>query len=164
MGTAVVKLELEDRVVEVEATPLQASISELFEHQAVWDVQTMSEKLGVDVPQTRNGLAFWANEGVVKEENGKWRLLEIAEEQPAATSETFRLMSLRDLADSRSVCRGGASTRKRRSEPGGGCQGVLAGMSHLQFPDWQRRDDADVSVHQRQVSDPMFRRPVLTPL
>jgi anaphase-promoting complex subunit 2 len=86
IGTAVVKLELEDRVVEVEATPLQASISELYEHQAIWEVQAMSEKLGVDVAQVRNGLAFWANEGVVKEEDGGWRLLEIAEDQPAATS------------------------------------------------------------------------------
>jgi hypothetical protein len=40
----------------------------------------------VDVAQVRNGLAFWANEGVVKEEDGGWRLLEIAEDQPAATS------------------------------------------------------------------------------
>lgn len=88
IGTAVVKLELEDRVVEVQATPLQASISELYEHQATWEVQAMSEKLGVDVAQVRNGLAFWANEGVVKEEDGGWRLLEIAEDQPAATSKS----------------------------------------------------------------------------
>jgi anaphase-promoting complex subunit 2 len=76
----VVKLELADRVVEVEATPLQASITELFENQDTWDVQAMSDQLGVDLFQVRNGLAFWANEGVVKEEKGVWRLLENAEE------------------------------------------------------------------------------------
>jgi anaphase-promoting complex subunit 2 len=76
----VVKLELADRTVEVEATPLQASITELFEDQYTWDVQAMSDKLGVDLFQVRNGLAFWANEGVVKEEKGVWRLLENAEE------------------------------------------------------------------------------------
>jgi len=76
----VVKLELADRVVEVEATPLQASITELFEDQDTWDVQAMSDRLGVDLFQVRNGLAFWANEGVVKEEKGVWRLLENAEE------------------------------------------------------------------------------------
>ena len=76
----VVKLELADRVVEVEATPLQASITELFEDQETWDVQAMSNRLGVDLFQVRNGLAFWANEGVVKEEKGVWRLLENAEE------------------------------------------------------------------------------------
>jgi anaphase-promoting complex subunit 2 len=76
----VVKLELADRVVEVEATPLQASITELFENQDTWDVQAMSDKLGVDLFQVRNGLTFWANEGVVKEEKGVWRLLENAEE------------------------------------------------------------------------------------
>jgi len=76
----VVKLELADRVVEVEATPLQASITELFEDQETWDVQAMSNRLGVGLFQVRNGLAFWANEGVVKEEKGVWRLLENAEE------------------------------------------------------------------------------------
>lgn len=76
----VVRLELADRIVEVEATPLQASITELFEKQDIWDVQAMSDKLGVDLFQVRNGLAFWANEGVVKEEKGVWRLLENAEE------------------------------------------------------------------------------------
>lgn len=75
-----VKLELADRVVEVEATPLQASVTELFEDQDTWDVQAMSDRLGVDLFQVRNGLAFWANEGVVKEEKGVWRLLENAEE------------------------------------------------------------------------------------
>lgn len=69
-----------DRVVEVEATPLQASVTELFEDQDTWDVQAMSDRLGVDLFQVRNGLAFWANEGVVKEEKGVWRLLENAEE------------------------------------------------------------------------------------
>ena len=88
IGTAVVKLELEDRVVEVEATPLQASISELFESQAVWDTAAMSERLGVDLAQVRNGLAFWANEGVVKEQGGQWHLLEVAEAGAKTTSES----------------------------------------------------------------------------
>ena len=88
IGTAVVKLELEDRVVEVEATPLQASISELFEEQAVWDAAAISERLGVDLAQVRNGLAFWANEGVVKEEGTQWRLLEVAEAGAVTTSES----------------------------------------------------------------------------
>ena len=76
----VVKLELADRTVQLEATPLQASIMEVFEDQDTWEAQAMSEKLGVDVFQIRNGLAFWANEGVVKEEKGAWQLLENAEE------------------------------------------------------------------------------------
>lgn len=75
-------------MVEVEATPLQAAVSELFETQAVWEATAMSEKLGVDLAQVRNGLAFWANEGVVKEESGQWRLLEFAEEGAVTTSES----------------------------------------------------------------------------
>lgn len=87
IGTATVKLELEDRTVEVEATPLQAAITELFEAQPVWDTAAMRERLGVDLAQVRNGLAFWANEGVVREENGQWRLLEFAEVGAPTTSE-----------------------------------------------------------------------------
>lgn len=86
MGTATVKLELEDRVVEVEATPLQASIAELFERKDVWGTAALSEELGVDLAQTRNGLAFWASEGVIKAEDKHWRLLEVAEAGTVTTS------------------------------------------------------------------------------
>jgi hypothetical protein len=54
--------------------------SELFEGQDTWAAEAMSEKLGVDVNQVRNGLSFWANHGVVKEEKGIWKLLEYAED------------------------------------------------------------------------------------
>jgi len=81
LGTAVVKLELEDRVVETEATPLQASITELFSERPRWTVRELGERLSVgDFGSVRNALAFWANEGVVKEDDGVWVLLEVAEE------------------------------------------------------------------------------------
>ncbi|KAK4687974.1 anaphase-promoting complex subunit 2, partial [Tremellales sp. Uapishka_1] len=81
IGTANVKLELQDRVVEVEATPVQASIVELFEGEPVWTVKGLAEKLGgVEEGLIKNGLVFWANLGVVKESEGGWLLLEIAEE------------------------------------------------------------------------------------
>lgn len=81
LGTAVVTLELEDRVVEVEATPLQASIAELLSEKPEWTVRDLGERLSVgDFASLRNALAFWASEGVVKEEGGVWKLLEVAED------------------------------------------------------------------------------------
>jgi anaphase-promoting complex subunit 2 len=84
LGTAVVKLELEDRIVEVEATPLQASIAELFSERPEWQVKEIAERLSVgDSGSLRNALAFWANEGVVKEDGGVWKILEVAEDVAA---------------------------------------------------------------------------------
>lgn len=82
LGTALVKLELEDRVVEVEATPLQASIAELFSEKSEWTVKEVGERLMVgDYGSVRNGLAFWANEGVLKDLGDKgWKILEVAED------------------------------------------------------------------------------------
>ena len=80
LGTVTVKLELADRVVEVEATPLQASIAELFEHQDVWTIPDLGLKLGVDDEEIiRNALAWWATQGVVKMQGDTWILLERAD-------------------------------------------------------------------------------------
>lgn len=81
LGTAEVKLELSDRVIQVEATPIQAAVSELYESQDRWTVEALAGKLGIgDRGAVRNALLFWAGLGVVKEEKEGWRLLEIAEE------------------------------------------------------------------------------------
>ncbi|KAK8843503.1 hypothetical protein IAR55_007163 [Kwoniella newhampshirensis] len=80
VGTAHISLELEDRVVEVEATPIQAAIAELFEEKDTWKVGGLVERLEVDQGSVRNALAWWAVKGVVKEYEGSWKLLERAEE------------------------------------------------------------------------------------
>jgi anaphase-promoting complex subunit 2 len=79
LGTATLSIELEDRVVEVEATPLQASLIELFEETDAWKVEDLVEKTGAAEEAIEAGLAFWKAEGVVKEDGGKWVLLERAE-------------------------------------------------------------------------------------
>jgi anaphase-promoting complex subunit 2 len=84
IGTAQVKLELADRIVEAEATPLQASVAELFEGQDVWTVQALGEMLRMrDTRSLRNALVFWAALGVLKEVKEGWRLLEHVEEGTA---------------------------------------------------------------------------------
>ncbi|WWD20956.1 hypothetical protein CI109_105434 [Kwoniella shandongensis] len=84
IGTAHISLELEDRVVEVEATPLQAAIAELFEEKDTWKVGGLVERLEVDQGNVRNALAWWAGKGVVKEREGTWVLLERAEDDGGA--------------------------------------------------------------------------------
>lgn len=80
MGNVSVRLELEDRVVEVEVTPLQAAVAELFESQDRWTEADLMDRLVVgDIP-VRTALAVWASHGVLKEEDGAWRLLEVVEE------------------------------------------------------------------------------------
>jgi len=82
VGTATVKLELADRVVEVEATPIQAAIAELFEDRSTWTSINLGERLGVpDQAEIMNALNFWVTLGVLKERAGKgeWDLLELAD-------------------------------------------------------------------------------------
>ena len=80
VGTAVVKLELDDRVVEVEATPIQASIAELFEGAGQWTIKAIGERIGVfDEVELRAALGFWHDLGVLKESPTGWILLERAE-------------------------------------------------------------------------------------
>ncbi len=67
--------------MEAEATPIQASIAELFEEKATWMVESLAARLGLkDFGLIKNSLAFWAGLGLLKSETGGWRLLEHAEE------------------------------------------------------------------------------------
>lgn len=75
-----INLELEDRTVRVEVTPLQAAIVELFESQDRWTEEALKEKLGVDELAIRGGLGAWAGHGVLKEDGAEWRLLEVVED------------------------------------------------------------------------------------
>lgn len=81
MGKVTITLELEDREVTVDATPLQAAVAELFEGQARWSEEALGDKLGVDGVPLRSALAHWVGHGVLKEDDdGMWRLLEVVEE------------------------------------------------------------------------------------
>ena len=87
LGTATVKLELADRLIEVEVTPLQASIAEHFESTEQLSTSVLALALGggksaVDERMVEEGLTFWKGLGVVKEvSEGVWRMLEIAESE-----------------------------------------------------------------------------------
>ncbi|ORX38980.1 hypothetical protein BD324DRAFT_618100 [Kockovaella imperatae] len=85
LGSVSIRLELADRIVEVEATPLQASIAELFETRDAWSILDLGQKLGIEDEETvTNALIWWAEHGVLKETNkGSWRLLESMEDDVA---------------------------------------------------------------------------------
>jgi anaphase-promoting complex subunit 2 len=76
LGTVQLSVELEDRVVEVNATPLQASLIELFEQQDYWVVEDLTDRLGVSAEDVEGGLLFWSAESVLAQEKIGWRLLE----------------------------------------------------------------------------------------
>ncbi|WVF67210.1 hypothetical protein IAT40_001958 [Kwoniella sp. CBS 6097] len=76
LGTARLTIELEDRIVEVEADPLQASIIELFEQHDRWAVEGLVKRLDVGLAQVRTALGWWKEQSVLREEGGDWVLLE----------------------------------------------------------------------------------------
>jgi anaphase-promoting complex subunit 2 len=80
MGKVSVRLELEDREVAVDVTPLQAAVVELFEGKDRWSEDELMRKLTIDELSLRGALAVWAGHGVLKEDDGAWRLLEVVEE------------------------------------------------------------------------------------
>ncbi|EGO24136.1 hypothetical protein SERLADRAFT_416324 [Serpula lacrymans var. lacrymans S7.9] len=82
LGRVHLELELEDRKVEADVTPLEAAFIELFSEKDVWTLDELISRVG---PINRNmaskALATWVDMGVLKEdEENIFRLLEIAEE------------------------------------------------------------------------------------
>lgn len=82
LGTVNVTVELKDRAITADCTPLQASIVELFGEQDTWTTDDLAIELGVmDNALVKNGLYFWNNLGVLKALAGdEWVLLEEKDE------------------------------------------------------------------------------------
>nr|ODN88552.1 anaphase-promoting complex subunit 2 [Cryptococcus depauperatus CBS 7841] len=82
LGTISLTVNLSDRSVTAEASPVQASIIMLFEDEHhTWNINDLSCELGLDKLELTKGLRWWALQGVLKDEgNGIWMLLEVAEE------------------------------------------------------------------------------------
>nr|XP_018258924.1 anaphase-promoting complex subunit 2 [Kwoniella dejecticola CBS 10117]OBR81082.1 anaphase-promoting complex subunit 2 [Kwoniella dejecticola CBS 10117] len=85
LGEVHLSIELEDRVVEVEANPIQASIIELFEQKNVWTLAELRESLQVTEALLKDGLEWWRDKGVLKDlgKASGWKLLEVAEGEEA---------------------------------------------------------------------------------
>ncbi|KAK4703540.1 anaphase-promoting complex subunit 2, partial [Phenoliferia sp. Uapishka_3] len=78
LGTVNLTIELKDRTATYDATPLQASVIELFGRQDVWEEDDLAAELMMtDSAAVRNALYFWNNAGVLKNVGGEeWKLLE----------------------------------------------------------------------------------------
>lgn len=76
LGTARLRLELQDRVVEVEATALQAAVVESMEGVESATIEEVADKLDVSEMDVRGAMMFWAGEGVLGEQAGVWKVLE----------------------------------------------------------------------------------------
>ncbi|BGP23807.1 anaphase-promoting complex subunit 2 [Rhodotorula toruloides] len=90
LGSVNLTIELKDRTITVDATPLQAAVLELFDKQDTWTSDALQTELRVaDLGTVRNALYYWNNLGVVASvPDDMWRLVEEqgAEEQAAAAS------------------------------------------------------------------------------
>jgi anaphase-promoting complex subunit 2 len=109
LGTVHLELQLEDRSIEVDASPLEAAFIELFSEKsmyednplllvhsfvasAIWTVNDLIAAVGsVGRSAALKALLMWVDHGVLKEDQeGIFRLLETAEERSASASEHIR--------------------------------------------------------------------------
>ncbi|KAG8718844.1 hypothetical protein FRC08_004268 [Ceratobasidium sp. 394] len=82
LGTVSLDVELEDRTVSVDATPLEAAVIELFSEKETWSLSDLASKLGLlEAALVRPATESWAARGVLKSlGNSEYRLLERAED------------------------------------------------------------------------------------
>ncbi|KAG9012906.1 hypothetical protein FRB94_004716 [Tulasnella sp. JGI-2019a] len=98
LGTVSLELELQDRTLNVEVTPLQAAIVDCFSSQDTWIVDELAAHLGnLDIPSVDKALEYWLDHGVVKSiGNKQYKLLEVAEEKRTLTMRPARRSSLNE--------------------------------------------------------------------
>ncbi|GJJ13406.1 hypothetical protein Clacol_007660 [Clathrus columnatus] len=81
LGSVHLELELQDRKIETEATPLEAAIIELFSQKDIWTVNELVPQLGsVEQAPVVKALNVWVDKGVLTEESeAQYRLLEVSQ-------------------------------------------------------------------------------------
>ncbi|KAG8888369.1 hypothetical protein FRB98_007764 [Tulasnella sp. 332] len=98
LGTVSLELELQDRTLNVEATPLQAAIVDLFSSKDTWVADELAVQLGnLDIPSVDKALEFWMDQGVVSSlGNKQYKLLEVAEDKRTVVMRPARRSSLNE--------------------------------------------------------------------
>ncbi|CEQ40634.1 SPOSA6832_02277, partial [Sporobolomyces salmonicolor] len=78
LGNVNLTIDLKDRSITVDATPVQAAILELFDKQDTWTSDALQTELKLaELSTVRNGLFFWNNLGVIRSlPDDMWRLVE----------------------------------------------------------------------------------------
>ncbi|KAG8958521.1 hypothetical protein FRC03_009040 [Tulasnella sp. 419] len=82
VGTVSLNIELSDRTLDLDVTPLQAAVIELFSAKDIWFTDDLAKELGgIDIPTLDKALEFWIDQGVLKSlPDRQYQLLEVAEE------------------------------------------------------------------------------------
>ncbi|KAF9783259.1 ubiquitin-protein ligase [Thelephora terrestris] len=83
LGTITLEVELQDRTIEAEVTPLEAAVIGLFGEKDRWTTEALTSSVGGTIEESAmtKALNKWVNLGVIKEnEGGEFILLEIQEE------------------------------------------------------------------------------------
>lgn len=65
-GRVDVELELKDRVLQMQVTPLLASVIILFEDKDTWTLAEIADEVKVSVPMLRRKMTYWLQHGVLK--------------------------------------------------------------------------------------------------
>ncbi|PLW15690.1 hypothetical protein PCANC_14344 [Puccinia coronata f. sp. avenae] len=93
LGNVEIDVELQDRTLSLEVTPLQASVIELFETSDIWTFTQLRTalKMRTHLTSLRNSLYFWSNHEVLKEvEFGTWKLFETRESYKTSAAKIVR--------------------------------------------------------------------------
>ena len=81
LGLLNITIELLDRKLHLDVTPLQATVLYHFDEQPIWSLFPLATKLDVDEASTRRTLLFWTSQGVIQETaNEEYKLLEREDE------------------------------------------------------------------------------------
>lgn len=79
-SAGIVELELEfkngDTKKDFSVSPLQASLITLFEKQDIWDIESLTDKLGTTPESTKRILKFWISLGVLTENDQLYSIVE----------------------------------------------------------------------------------------
>ena len=77
LGRLNMTIELADRTLQLEVTPLQATLLYHFQKQSIWNLLPLLTELDVDEASARRALLFWTSHGIIQERDADtFRLLE----------------------------------------------------------------------------------------
>lgn len=90
LGSVTMSIETQGRVLDIEASPLQATVIDAFTKRTRYTWEDMAERIGItDQKIVEHALNFWVNEGVLqREEDGAYSLVEAADAEPVDVDTT----------------------------------------------------------------------------
>ena len=104
LGRLNMTIELADRTLQLEVTPLQATLLYHFQKQSIWTLFPLVTALDVDEDSTRRALLFWTSHGIIQEKDrDTFRLLEKHDESAHPIVLAPEAMSIVQSAEEKSA-------------------------------------------------------------